>query len=36
MEVSKLISKDMTITEVVEKYPETAEVFQEYGMHCFG
>lgn len=24
------------ITDVVEKYPQTVEVFQKYGMHCFG
>lgn len=24
------------ITEVVQKHPETVEVFQKYGMHCFG
>lgn len=31
-----MITKDMSITEVVEKYPQTVEVFQRYGMHCFG
>jgi len=35
-EVFLLITKDMTITEIVSKYPETVEVFQEYGMGCFG
>lgn len=30
------ISKDMTISEAVAKYPETIEVFLEYGMGCFG
>jgi hybrid cluster-associated redox disulfide protein len=24
------------ITDVVERHPETVEVFQKYGMHCFG
>jgi len=24
------------ITEVVEKYPQTVDVFLKYGMHCFG
>lgn len=24
------------ITEVVERHPETVQVFQKYGMHCFG
>lgn len=31
-----MITKYMSITEVVDKYPETAEVFMNYGMHCFG
>lgn len=30
------ITKDMNIVEVVNSYPRTAEVFQEFGMHCFG
>lgn len=30
------ISKDMTISEAVAKYPETIEVFLENGMGCFG
>lgn len=32
---SKKISKKQTIGEVVQKYPETAEVFVRYGLHCF-
>ncbi len=24
------------ITDVVEKYPQSVEVFEKYGMHCFG
>lgn len=31
-----MITKDMTITDIVEKYPDTVPVFQRYGMHCFG
>jgi uncharacterized protein DUF1858 len=31
-----VITKDLNIVEVVNKYPETVEVFQEFGMHCFG
>lgn len=34
--MNKLITKDMAITDVVEKYPETADVFMNAGMHCFG
>lgn len=30
------ITEKMTIREVVEKYPETAEVFFSHGMHCLG
>lgn len=31
-----MITKDMSITEIVNMYPQTVEVFQRYGMHCFG
>jgi len=31
-----LITKDMLIGEVVEKYPETIEVMFKHGMHCIG
>ena len=24
------------ITDVVERHPQTVEIFQRYGMHCFG
>lgn len=30
------ITKDMTIAEVVEKYPNTVDVFIRYGMGCLG
>lgn len=30
------ITKDMSIGEVVEKYPATAAVFQNSGMGCLG
>jgi hybrid cluster-associated redox disulfide protein len=30
------INKDMTIHEIVQKYPDTAKVFMKYGMSCFG
>jgi len=32
----QIITKDMTIGDVVEKHPKVAEVMQEYGLHCFG
>lgn len=31
-----MITKDWSITDIVEKYPETVEVLLNYGMHCFG
>ncbi len=31
-----MLTKDMTIREVVEKYPQTVPVFQAYGMGCIG
>ncbi|VBB08437.1 Hypothetical protein LUCI_3709 [Lucifera butyrica] len=30
------ITKNMSITEVVQKYPAAAEVFFKYGMGCLG
>jgi len=30
------ITKDMTIGEVVSKYPQTAEIMMKHGMHCCG
>ena len=30
------ITKKMKIGEVVEKYPETFEVFTKHGLHCVG
>lgn len=30
------ITKDMTLGEVVTRYPESAEVMREYGLHCIG
>ncbi|MDF2672654.1 MAG: hypothetical protein K0R09_919 [Clostridiales bacterium] len=31
-----MITKEMGIIEIVEKYPQTVEVFQSYGMGCIG
>lgn len=31
-----MITKDMNITDIVDKYPQTVAVFQNYGMGCFG
>jgi hybrid cluster-associated redox disulfide protein len=30
------VNKDMSIIEVVQKYPETLEVFAKYGLGCIG
>ena len=30
------ITKDMTFAEVIQKYPGTARIFLEVGMHCIG
>lgn len=30
------ITKEMNIVEAVNTFPETVEVFQNFGMHCFG
>jgi len=29
-----LITRDMTMGEIIDMYPETSEVIQEYGLHC--
>ncbi len=34
--MAELITKDMTIGEVVEKYPDAAEVLTNFGLHCIG
>jgi hybrid cluster-associated redox disulfide protein len=31
-----MITKEMYIGEVVEKYPQTVEVFLRHGLMCFG
>jgi len=30
------IDKSMSIIEVVQKYPQTAEIFRNFGMGCLG
>lgn len=32
----KAITKDMSIIEIVQQYPETIEVFARYGLGCIG
>jgi len=36
MPEEKKITKEMPITEIVQKYPETIEVFMKHGLHCIG
>ena len=30
------ITKEMGLTEIVQNYPETIEIFQKYGLGCIG
>jgi len=30
-----MITKDMTITEILTRYPETLPVFERYGLDCY-
>jgi len=30
-----MITKEMTITEILTRYPETLTVFQSYGLDCY-
>ena len=36
VQTKQLVTKDMTIGEVVNKYPETTSVMLSYGLHCVG
>jgi len=36
MKKSPNISKEMLISEIVEKYPETISLFLNWGLHCVG
>lgn len=31
-----MITKEMSIIDIVEKHPQTVEIFQNYGMGCIG
>ena len=31
-----MLTKDMGIMDVVQKYPQTVKVFQDFGMGCIG
>jgi len=30
------IKKDMSVQDILTKYPETISVFQDHGLHCIG
>ena len=32
----QLISKDMLVADIVEKYPQIVPILQGYGLHCVG
>ncbi len=34
--MSDSVTKEMSIGEIVAKYPETASTFMEWGLHCYG
>jgi len=34
--MTDLITRDMTMGSIIEKYPIAAEIMQSYGLHCFG
>lgn len=34
--MTKKITKDMTLGEIVMKYPEVVEIMLKYGLHCVG
>lgn len=34
--VKEIVSKEMNIAEVVEKYPQTREIFFDLGLGCVG
>lgn len=34
--MTELVTKDMNILEIAQKYPESVEVFHKYGLGCLG
>lgn len=36
MQQSKMITKEMTMGEIIDKYPFAAEIMLAYGLHCVG
>ncbi len=35
-QTEQIITKEMTMGEIIQKYPEAADIMQSYGLHCFG
>ena len=35
-QIPQYINKDMTVGDVVQKYPEVGHILTEYGLHCVG
>lgn len=35
-ETKSMITKEMNLADVIFKWPQTAEVFTDYGLHCVG
>jgi len=36
MKKLSVVTKQILISEVIKKYPQTAQIFLEYGLHCIG
>jgi len=36
IKIKEKITKDMTIQEIVKKYPKSQKIFLKYGVGCFG
>ena len=34
--MAELVTKDMNIIEIVQKHPESVEIFHKYGLGCLG
>lgn len=34
--MAELVTKEMSILDIVQKYPESLEVFAKYGLGCIG
>lgn len=34
--MAEKITKNMSLKDIISKYPETFEIFMKYGLHCIG